>query len=340
MDKIIITGAAGFIGFHLAKRCLSNGMKVLAIDNLNPYYDVNLKKARLAVLEQHENFSFLKFCLSDVEKTNEAVSEFTPDYIAHLAAQAGVRYSIKNPFAYVNDNLQGFVSILEAAKHVKVKHFIYASSSSVYGANAKQPFAEDDAVNHPLSIYAASKKANELIAHSYSNLFNMPTTGLRFFTCYGPWGRPDMALFLFTKNILENKPIDVFNHGDMARDFTYIDDAVEAVYRLIFTVAKGDDTWLAHKPNPATSYAPYRVYNVGNHRVVPLMDYVKAIEKALGREAIINYMPMQDGDVVSTCADINRLNEAIDYKTSTTIDDGVARFVDWYVDFYGGKHDG
>lgn len=329
--KVLITGCAGFIGYHLAKFCLDRGHRVYGIDNINEYYDVNLKKARLRQLLSSEQFVFEKSNIADNRKVKELLLQWQPDYIVHLAAQAGVRYSLSNPFAYTESNLQGFASIIDAAKEVGVRHFVYASSSSVYGANTTQPFSEKHALNHPLSLYAATKKSNELMAHSYSNLFDLPTTGLRFFTVYGPWGRPDMALFLFTKNILEGKPITVFNYGDLVRDFTYIDDVVEAIYRLIEYIAKPNDSWDSGKPDPSNSFCPYRIYNVGNSRPIPLKQYIKAIENALNKKAIINYTTMQPGDVKSTYADVNELANAIRYKPFTGIEEGVERFVQWYM---------
>lgn len=329
--KVLITGCAGFIGYHLAKLCLERGDTVYGIDNLNQYYDVNLKNARLKQLYSFDAFIFQKQNIADNNTIKRLLMHWRPDYIVHLAAQAGVRYSLENPFAYIESNIQGFASIIEAAKEIGIKHFIYASSSSVYGANTAQPFSEKHAVSHPLSLYAATKKSNELIAHSYSNLFNIPTTGLRFFTVYGPWGRPDMALFLFTKNILEDKPIKVFNYGDLVRDFTYVDDVVQAVYRLIECIPVPDSSWDASQPDPSTSYCPYRVYNVGNSRPIPLKKYIDAVEKALGKKAVIDYTSMQPGDVKSTYADVGELEHAIGYRPSTKIEDGVRKFIQWYL---------
>lgn len=334
VKKIIITGAAGFIGFHLAKLRLAQGDIVLGIDDLNEYYDVSLKLARLELLEASPHFNFAKTSIEDKDSIDKIFAEFKPDIVVNLAAQAGVRYSLQNPFAYINANLLGFATILEACRHHKVAHLVYASSSSVYGANSKQPFSESDSVDHPLSLYAATKKSNELMAHTYSNLYHLPTTGLRFFTVYGPWGRPDMALFKFTKNIIEGKPIEVYNHGKMVRDFTYVDDIVEGVSRTLDKPAEPLMNWDANKPDSATSFCPYRIYNIGNSSPVSLMDYIKAIEDCCGKKANINYLPMQDGDVASTHADVTRLQTQLDYKPSIPVGIGVRQFVAWYRDFY------
>jgi UDP-glucuronate 4-epimerase len=331
---ILITGAAGFIGFHLSKKFMNNGYKVIGIDNLNDYYDVNLKKARLAILEENPSFTFYKTELDDVESLKKIFSDSQPDYVVNLAAQAGVRYSLINPFAYTSSNITGFVNILERCKDHEVKHLLYASSSSVYGANTKMPFSTNDNIDHPISLYAATKKANELMAHTYSSSYGLPTTGLRFFTVYGPWGRPDMALFLFTKAILEGKPIDVYNHGKMKRDFTYVDDIVEGVYRLTWKTPEPDTSWSSDNPNPATSFAPYSVYNIGNNSPIELMDFISAIEKHTGKEAIKNFMPIQTGDVPATYADVSGLEKAIDYKPKTSVDFGIQQFIKWYREFY------
>ncbi|MCW8193267.1 NAD-dependent epimerase [Proteobacteria bacterium 005FR1] len=333
--KVLVTGAAGFIGFHLSRVLLARGDQVVGIDSLNDYYDVRLKQARLAQLEEHPSFSFVKMDVADREGIADLFREQRFERVAHLAAQAGVRYSIENPQAYIDANIVGFGNILEGCRHNGVEHLAYASSSSVYGANQAQPFSEHHNVDHPIALYAASKKANELMAHAYSSLYKLPTTGLRFFTVYGPWGRPDMALFLFTKGILEGKPIDIYNHGNMIRDFTYIDDIVEGVVRVLDTPAAPDPDWNGNDPDPATSYAPYRVYNIGNNKPVKLMDFIEAIEKAVGKEAIKNMMEMQPGDVPSTCADVSALETDLGFKPNTPVDVGIQRFVDWYREYYG-----
>ena len=334
--KVCISGVAGFIGSTLAKRLINVGITVIGIDNLNDYYSVSLKRDRL---EQIPNKEF-KFYETDLEN-NRAIDEIfineKPDVVVNLAAQAGVRYSLENPRAYIDSNIVGFMNILEACRHHDVKHLIYASSSSVYGANTSLPFSVHDNIDHPLSLYAATKKANELMAHTYSSLYNIPTTGLRFFTVYGPWGRPDMALFMFTKNILEGKPIDVFNNGEMMRDFTYVDDIVEAISRLIDKPAQPNPEWTGETPDPGTSYAPYKIYNIGNNSPVKLMDFIEAIEEKTGKEAIKNYMPLQAGDVPATYANVEDLFRDIDFQPQTNIKDGVGKFVEWYVDYYGVK---
>lgn len=332
--KILITGAAGFIGFHLAKLRLEQGDVVHGIDNLNDYYDVSLKEARLVILQKFDNFSFQKINLEHNQNIDKCFAEFKPEIVVNLAAQAGVRYSIENPLSYINSNIVGFNSILEACRHHKVSNLVYASSSSVYGANSKQPFSENDPVNHPLALYAATKKSNELMAHAYSSLYNLPTTGLRFFTVYGPWGRPDMALFKFTKNIFDGKEIDVYNHGDMIRDFTFIDDIVMGVSKTIDKPAQANKDWNSHTPEPSTSYCPYQVYNIGNNNPVALMDYVRAIEKSTGKTAKINYMPMQEGDVPSSHADVSKLERDFNYSPNTSIENGVEKFVQWYREYY------
>jgi len=334
VSKILVTGAAGFIGSHLSIRLLERGDEVIGLDNLNDYYEVSLKEARLARFSDHENFRLVKMDLSDREGMEALFAAEKFDKVVNLAAQAGVRYSIENPHAYIDSNIVGFTNVLEGCRHNQVKHLVYASSSSVYGANETMPFSVHDNVDHPLSLYAASKKANELMAHTYSHLYRLPTTGLRFFTVYGPWGRPDMALFLFTKAILEDKPINVFNHGKMVRDFTYIDDIVEGVIRVLDKTATVNPDWSGLNPDPGTSKAPWKVYNIGNSSPVELMDYIGAIEKALGIEAKKNFMPMQDGDVPATFADVEGLVRDVSYKPNTSVDDGVQRFVDWYCNYY------
>jgi UDP-glucuronate 4-epimerase len=334
-QKVLITGAAGFIGSHLSKRLLAEGMTVVGLDNLNDYYDVQLKKDRLAQFQNHPNFTFIKASLEDRAAMEALFREHQFDTVVNLAAQAGVRYSLQNPHAYINSNVVGFLNILEGCRHHGVKHLVYASSSSVYGANTKMPFSVHQNVDHPLSLYAATKKSNELMAHTYSNLFGLPTTGLRFFTVYGPWGRPDMALFLFTKAILEGKPIQVFNNGQMKRDFTYVDDIVEGVARLIHKVPEPNPDWTGDAPDPGTSYAPYKIYNIGNNSPVQLSYFIETIEKALGREAIKEMLPMQDGDVPATYADVDDLMRDVGFKPATSIEDGIRKFVAWYKDYYG-----
>ncbi|GAB1268251.1 NAD-dependent epimerase [Aurantivibrio infirmus] len=332
--KVLVTGAAGFIGSHLCQRLLDRGDEVVGIDNLNDYYDVNLKLARLKRIEESETFTFIKLDIADRDGVEALFEEQKFDRVVNLAAQAGVRYSIENPHAYIDANIVGFCNILEGCRHNKVKHLAYASSSSVYGANKAQPFSEHHNVDHPIALYAASKKANELMAHAYSSLYELPTTGLRFFTVYGPWGRPDMALFKFTKGILEETPIDIYNNGDMIRDFTYIDDIVEGVVRVLDNTASADKNWNGNDPDPATSYAPYRVYNIGNSSPVKLMDFIEAIEKTVGKEAIKNFMPMQDGDVPSTCADVSALQNDVGFKPNTSVEFGINKFVNWYRDYF------
>ncbi|MDA0824289.1 MAG: NAD-dependent epimerase [Proteobacteria bacterium] len=332
--KILVTGAAGFIGSRLSERLLERGDEVIGIDNLNDYYAVSLKEARLARLLPHANFDFHKIDVADLCALNAVFDETRPQRAMHLAAQAGVRYSIENPHAYIESNIVGFMNILEACRHHQLENLVYASSSSVYGANTNMPFSVHDNVDHPVSMYAATKKANELMAHSYSHLYQLPTTGLRFFTVYGPWGRPDMSSFLFTKNILEGKPIDVFNFGNHRRDFTYVDDIVEGVIRCIDTVAKPAENWTGDQPDPGTSRAPYRLYNIGNNTPVQLMDFIAAIEKALGIEAKKNMLPLQLGDVPDTYADVQALVDDLGYKPATAIEDGIANFISWYKDYY------
>lgn len=332
--KFLVTGAAGFIGFHVSERLLAAGHQVIGIDNLNDYYDVNLKYARLNLIENHPNFRFQKLDLADRQGMADLFATEKPQRVIHLAAQAGVRYSLENPHAYADANLVGHLNVLEGCRHHQVEHLLYASSSSVYGLNRKMPFSTDDSVDHPVSLYAATKKANELMSHTYSHLYGLSTTGLRFFTVYGPWGRPDMALFKFTKAIVEDKRIDVYNHGKMRRDFTYIDDIAEAIVRLQDVIPQVDPKWTVETGSPATSSAPYRVYNIGNSSPVELMDYISALEKALGKEAQKNMMPIQPGDVLETSADTTALYDAIGFKPHTSVEEGVKRFVEWYKAFY------
>lgn len=334
MAKILVTGAAGFIGFHLSKRLLARGDEVIGLDNLNDYYDVTLKEARLAQLKGQDNFQFVQLDLADREGMATLFAEQRFERVVNLAAQAGVRYSLINPHAYVDSNLTGFMNILEGCRHNEVEHLVYASSSSVYGANTNMPFSIHDNVDHPVSLYAASKKANELMAHTYAHLYRLPVTGLRFFTVYGPWGRPDMALFLFTKAILAGKPIDVFNYGKMRRDFTYVDDIVEGVMRTLDNTATPNPDWDGAQPDPGTSSAPSRLYNIGNNNPVELMDLIGTLEQALGRSAEKNLLPIQPGDVPATYADVDDLMRDVGFKPSTSIEEGVTRFVEWYRDYY------
>ena len=334
IKKVLVTGSAGFIGFHLAKKLLGNGIAVVGLDNLNPYYDPELKKARLAQLSPNGSYSHINLELSDREGIAELFSGHSFDAVVNLAAQAGVRYSLKNPHSYVDTNIVGFVNLLEGCRHSEVKHFVFASSSSVYGANTKMPFSVHHNVDHPVSLYAASKKSNELMGHTYSHLFNLAVTGLRFFTVYGPWGRPDMALFLFTKAILEDRAIDVFNQGKMVRDFTYIDDIVEGVYRVIHRRPEPNIAWDSNNPDPATSYCPYRIYNIGNNQKVDLMRYIEVLEECLGKEAKKNFLPMQPGDVPATYANVDDLKRDVGFKPGTPIEEGIKRFVEWYRDYY------
>jgi UDP-glucuronate 4-epimerase len=333
--KIMITGAAGFIGSTLALRLLERGDTVFGIDNMNDYYDVRLKEARLKRATTHPRFQFQKLDIIDRDGMGKLFREQKFDVVMHLAAQAGVRYSITNPEAYVDANLVGFGNILEGCRRGGVKHLVFASSSSVYGANTKLPFSEHDNVDHPVSLYAATKKANELMAHSYAHLYKLPCTGLRFFTVYGPWGRPDMALFKFTKGILEDAPIPVFNGGKMIRDFTYVDDIVEGVIRTIDHTAQPDPAWSGDKPDPARSYAPYRIYNIGNNQPVELMRYIEVLEKCLGKKAKLDMLPMQDGDVPATYADARNLENDVGFRPRTSVEHGIARFVEWYKSYYG-----
>ena len=332
--KILVTGAAGFIGMHASQRLLARGDEVVGLDNLNDYYDPTLKDARLARLTPHPAFRFVKMDVADRAGMEGLFATEKFDRVIHLAAQAGVRYSLQNPQAYIDSNVVGFMNVLEGCRYSKVQHLVYASSSSVYGGNTRMPFSERDSVDHPVSIYAATKKANELMAHTYSHLYGLPTTGLRFFTVYGPWGRPDMALFLFTKAILEGRPIDVFNHGRMKRDFTYVDDIVEGVIRTLDRTAEPDAAFDSDRPDPGRSKAPFRVFNIGNHDPVQLMDFVTAIESTLGMSAQKNFMPLQDGDVPATYADTEALNAWTGFAPATSVQDGVARFVAWYRDYY------
>ncbi|MBK5967814.1 MULTISPECIES: NAD-dependent epimerase [Thiorhodovibrio] len=333
--KVLITGAAGFIGSALGLRLLERGDEVVGVDNLNDYYDPELKRARLARLTDHAGFTDLRLDLEDRPGMAEAFAKHRPQRVVNLAAQAGVRYSIENPLAYVDSNLLGFANVLEGCRHNGVEHLVYASSSSVYGANTSMPFSVHDNVDHPLSLYAASKKANELMAHTYSHLYRLPTTGLRFFTVYGPWGRPDMALFKFTRAILAGEAIDVFNHGHHRRDFTYIDDIVEGVIRVLDRLPEPNPDWDGARPDSATSLAPYRLYNIGNSQPVELMRYIEVLEQALGREAHKNLLPLQPGDVPDTYADVTELIEDTGYRPQTSVEQGVGRFVDWYRDYFG-----
>ncbi len=332
--KILVTGAAGFIGFHLSRRLLERGDRVVGLDNVNDYYDPKLKEARIKILDKYSEFSFERLDLADREGINACFSNHAFDRVVHLAAQAGVRYSLTNPHAYIDSNLVGFTNILEGCRHNEVPHLVYASSSSVYGANESLPFSIHDNVDHPVSLYAATKKANELMAHTYSHLYGLPTTGLRFFTVYGPWGRPDMALFLFTDAILSGRPIKVFNHGDMQRDFTYIDDIVEGVVRVTDQVAEPNASWSGKDPDPGTSKAPYRIYNIGNNSPVELMDMIGALEDHLGQKAEKNFMDMQPGDVKATYADVQDLIDDVDFKPATPIEEGIESFVAWYREYY------
>lgn len=334
-QKVFVTGVAGFIGFHLARRLLKDGYQVVGIDNINPYYDIALKEARLEALKNESNFTFIKMDLADRKQLEKLFASQKFEVVVNMAAQAGVRYSIENPFAYVDSNLVGFVNLLECCRHNNVKHFVFASSSSVYGANTTMPFSVHHNVDHPVSLYAATKKANELMAHTYSHLYRLPCTGLRFFTVYGPWGRPDMALFLFTRAILEDQPLKVFNHGKMQRDFTYIDDIIEGVVRVLGRLPQPNPRWSGAAPDPGTSSAPYKVYNIGNNNPVELIKFIEIIEAALGKKAQKKFMDLQPGDVVATYADVDDLMQDVGFKPATPIEIGVERFVEWYKDFYG-----
>ncbi|HEY4732037.1 MAG TPA: NAD-dependent epimerase [Gammaproteobacteria bacterium] len=332
--KILVTGVAGFIGYSVAKSLLAEGHQVIGVDNVNDYYDVQLKRDRLAQLQPHGNFTFQLQDLVETRAVERLFADVIPQRVVHMAAQAGVRYSLENPHAYINANLVAFTNILEGCRHSNVEHLVYASSSSVYGANTKMPFSVHDNVDHPVSLYAATKKANELMAHTYSHLYQLPTTGLRFFTVYGPWGRPDMSLFLFTRNILAGKPIEIFNHGRHRRDFTYIDDIVNGVVRVSQRVPGPNPAWSGDNPDPGTSSAPYKIYNIGNNQPVELLRFIEVIEQRLNKKAIRNFLPMQPGDVPETYADIDDLIRDIGYKPATTIETGVDRFVDWYRNYY------
>jgi len=334
LNKIMITGAAGFIGFHLAKKLLQKGFRVTGIDNLNDYYDVRLKKARLNLLLPEKNFNFKKIDMADNRQIAETFKQETYDVVINLAAQAGVRYSLTNPHSYVNSNLAGFINILEGCRHCRVQHLVFASSSSVYGANTKMPFSASHNTDHPVSLYAATKKANELMAHSYSHLYRLPCTGLRFFTVYGPWGRPDMALFLFTKAILEKKPIKVFNYGKMRRDFTYIDDIVEGVIRVMKKIPEKNKKWDSNAPDPSSSFAPYRLYNIGNNNPITLSEFIKTIEDAIGIKAKKEFIEIQDGDVPATYADIDSLIKETGFSPKTLLKDGIKNFITWYKSYY------
>ncbi len=329
--KIFVTGSAGFIGFHLCKRLLDDGHDVLGVDDLNPYYDVNLKKARLSILKPYDRFKFKRLNIADRESMTSLFAENHFDRVVNLAAQAGVRYSLENPYAYINANVSGFMNILEGCRHSKVPHLIYASSSSVYGLNTLMPFSVHHNVDHPVSLYAATKKSNELMAHTYSYLYGMPVTGLRFFTVYGPWGRPDMALFLFTRAILADEPIKVFNHGNQSRDFTYIDDIIEGVVNVVDRIPSGNPQWNSDRPDPGTSKVAYRLYNIGNNQPVPLMEFIETIEDVLGKKAKKEFLPMQPGDVPSTFADVQDLESDIGFKPNTPIKKGIEKFMEWYL---------
>jgi UDP-glucuronate 4-epimerase len=331
--KVLVTGSAGFIGFHLSKRILQAGNVVVGLDNMNDYYDVRLKEARLAQLQEIKDFRFVKMSLEDREGTSGLFRTERFDCVVNMAAQAGVRYSLVNPYSYIDSNILGFLNILEGCRHNKVKHLVFASSSSVYGANTKMPFSVHHNVDHPVSLYAATKKANELMAHTYASLYGLPCTGLRFFTVYGPWGRPDMALFLFTKAILENRPIDVFNYGRMQRDFTYIDDIVEGVQRVMNRAPEPNPRWDSNSPDSATSYAPYKLYNIGNNNPVEL-KYIEVLENCLGKKAQKNLLPLQPGDVPATYADVEDLTKDVGFKPSTPVEEGIRKFVEWYREYY------
>ncbi|HYC60607.1 MAG TPA: NAD-dependent epimerase [Thermoanaerobaculia bacterium] len=332
--KILVTGAAGFIGYHTSMRLLERGDEVIGVDNVNDYYDVSLKHARLERLRAYPNFSFERLDIADRDAVAALFVRVKPEVVIHLAAQAGVRYSLENPHAYTDSNISGFLNILEGCRHHGVEHLVFASSSSVYGAHTKQPFSEHQNVDHPVSLYAATKKANELMAHTYAHLFRLPVTGLRFFTVYGPWGRPDMALFKFTRGILAGEPIPVFNRGQMIRDFTYVDDIVEGVVRVADRPAQPNPEWTGNDPDPATSAAPYRVYNIGNNMPVLLLDCIAMLEECLGKKAQMNFLPIQPGDVTSTMADVSELEQGVGFRPRTPLREGIGRFVDWYREYY------
>ena len=332
--KILITGSAGFIGMHVAEKFLKEGATVVGLDNINDYYDPELKKNRNKRLKKFSNYIFYKINIEDKSSLEKVFNQHQIDYVIHLAAQAGVRYSIINPYAYIESNINGFMNILEQCRHNKIKHLVYASSSSVYGGNTKLPFSEHDNVDHPVSLYAATKKSNELMAHRYSHLYKLPTTGLRFFTVYGPWGRPDMALFLFTSSIIKGEKIDVYNNGKMIRDFTYIDDIVNGLSRVVLKIPKSDENFNSDKPDPAKSNAPYRIFNIGNSNPENLMTYIECIENSINKKASMNMMPMQAGDVRATSASVEELNKWVGYKPGTNIQVGVKKFITWYLDFY------
>ena len=349
MKKILVTGAAGFIGFHLSKKLLERGHEIVGLDNINDYYDTSLKYDRLEQLgidrsaikegipvdsHKNSNFSFVKEDLANRQALLQLYENHRFDRVVNLAAQAGVRYSLQNPYAYLDSNLSGFLNILEACRHHKTEHLVYASSSSVYGLNETMPFSVHDNVDHPISPYSASKKSNELMAHTYSYLYQLPTTGLRFFTVYGPWGRPDMALFLFTRAIIRGEPIQVFNHGNMQRDFTYVDDIVDGIIRVLHNPPAGDPQWQGSRPDPSSSIAPYRIYNIGRNEPIPLMEFIRATERALGKKALMEFQDMQPGDVPKTWADVNDLIEDLDYRPQTGIETGIQRFIEWYRDYY------
>lgn len=332
--NILVTGAAGFIGFHLSQKLLQQGASIWGVDNLNDYYDVNLKRDRLKILKQESGFKFTQLTLEDRSAVSGLFSPGQFDRVVHLAAQPGVRYSLVNPYAYIDSNILGFLNILEGCRHAKIEHLVFASSSSVYGANRKMPFSVHDAVDHPVSLYAATKKSNELMAHTYASLYGLPCTGLRFFTVYGPWGRPDMAYFSFTKSILDGKTIDVYNNGNMQRDFTYVDDVVEGIIRVMDKKPLPNRTWSGEHPDPATSYAPYKIYNIGNNQPVELRTFINILETCLQKKAKWNYLPMQAGDVVATYADIDDLMHDVGFRPSTSLDQGIRKFVEWYLSYY------
>lgn len=331
---VLVTGAAGFIGSQLSRELIKENFTVVGIDNLNSYYDVSLKEARLGLLKHHSDFEFVKMDLTDKSGLNSLMKIRKFNYVVNLAAQAGVRYSLTNPQAYLDSNIQGFLNILESCRNNEIEHLVYASSSSVYGANKKMPFSVHHNVDHPLSLYAATKKSNELMAHTYSSLFDLPTTGLRFFTVYGPYGRPDMALFIFTKAILEGKPINVYNHGKMKRDFTFVDDIVKGIVKLLPKIPTGNSSWDGNNPDPSNSFCPYRVFNIGNNKPIELLKFIEVLERKIGKKAIKNFMPIQPGDVPATYADIDALENEIGFRPSTPIEEGIGRFVDWYLDYY------